>query len=59
MMFGSNVAFVKYIEHAKVKPSHLDEVIEYTSTNLLSLEFNSEGLITHIRRHHGVVTSKH
>jgi len=54
MIFGSNVAFVKYTEHARVKPSHMDEVFEYTSTNLLSLEFNDEGLITHIRRHHGL-----
>jgi hypothetical protein len=54
MMFGRNVAFVKYTEHARVKPGHLDQVIEYTSTNLLSLEFNDAGLITHIRRHHGL-----
>ena len=28
LMFGSNVVFVKYIEHAKVKPSHLDKIVE-------------------------------
>lgn len=53
MMFGRNVVFVKYKEHAKVKPIHMDKVVEYTSTNIMSLEFNSEGLIKHIRRHHG------
>lgn len=31
MMTGRNVVFVKYTEHAKVKPSHMDKVIEYTS----------------------------
>ena len=54
LMFGRNVVFVKYQEHAKVKPSHLDEVIEYTSVNIMSLEFNDDGLIKHIRRHHGL-----
>ncbi|WOX05744.1 hypothetical protein [Microbulbifer pacificus] len=53
MMFGKNVVFVKYTEHAKVKPSHMDKVVEYTSTNIMSLEFNKDGLIKHIRRHHG------
>ncbi|WP_226877136.1 hypothetical protein [Microbulbifer hainanensis] len=53
MMFGRNVVFVKYTEHAKVKPSHMDKVVEYTATNVMSLEFNDEGLIKHIRRHHG------
>jgi hypothetical protein len=52
MMIGRNVVFVKYTEHAKVKPNHLDKVIEYTSTNIMSLEFGDDGLIKHIRRHH-------
>lgn len=52
MMIGRNVVFVKYTEHAKVKPSHLDKAIEYTSTNIISLEFDGNGLIKHIRRHH-------
>ena len=52
MMIGRNVVFVKYTEHAKVKPSHMDKVIEYTSTNIMSLEFAENGLIKHIRRHH-------
>ncbi|WP_339725066.1 nuclear transport factor 2 family protein [uncultured Paraglaciecola sp.] len=52
MMIGRNVIFVKYTEHAKVKPSHMDKVIEYTSTNIMSLEFGDNGLIKHIRRHH-------
>ncbi len=53
VMVGRNVAFVKYTESAKVKPTHLDKVVEYSSTSIVSLEFNDEGLITHIRRHHG------
>ena len=53
MLVGSNVVFVKYTEHAKVKPAHLDKVMEYTATNIMSLEFDGEGLIKHIRRHHG------
>lgn len=54
MMVGRNVVFVKYIEHAKGKPVHLEQFIEYSTVNLLSLEFNEKGLITHIRRHHGI-----
>ena len=53
LMLGSNVVFIKMTETGKVKPSHLDKVIEYTSTNIVSLEFNDAGLINHIRRHHG------
>ena len=53
MMFGRNVVFVKYTETAKVKPSHIDKVVEYSSANILSLEFTGDGLIKHIRRHHG------
>ena len=54
MMVGANVVFVKYTEHAKVRPSHLDKDIEYTATNLMSLEFDEQGKIKHIRRHHGL-----
>ncbi|WP_240222976.1 hypothetical protein [Rheinheimera hassiensis] len=53
MMVGRNVVFVKYTEHAKVKPGHMDKVVEYTSSNIMSLEFNDDGFIKHIRRHHG------
>ena len=53
VMTGRNVVFVKYTESAKVKPSHLDRVVEYSSTNIVSLEFDERGLIKHIRRHHG------
>jgi len=53
IMTGRNVAFVKYTESARVKPSHLEEVIEYSSTSIVSLEFDEQGLIKHIRRHHG------
>ncbi len=54
MMVGRNVVFVKFKEHAKGRPAHLDKAIEYTAVNIMSLEFNDEGLITHIRRHHGL-----
>jgi len=52
-MVGRNVAFIKYTQHAKVKPSQMDKVVEYSSTNIMSLEFNDKGLINHIPRHQG------
>ncbi len=54
MMFGKNIGIVKYTERARVKPSHLDKFIEYTSSNIITLEFDEKGLIKHIRRHHGL-----
>ena len=53
VMVGANVVFVKMTESGKVKPAHLDKVIEYNKTNIVSLEFEQLGLIKHIRRHHG------
>lgn len=53
IMVGANVVFIKMTEMGKVKPAHLDKTIEYTKTNIVSLEFNESGLIKHIRRHHG------
>jgi len=53
LMIGSNVVFIKMLETGKVKPAHLDKIIEYNVTNIVSLEFNDNGLIKHIRRHHG------
>lgn len=53
VMVGANVVIVKMTESGKVKPVHLDKTIEYSKTNIVSLEFNKEGLVTHIRRHHG------
>ena len=54
IMVGRNVTFVKFSEHAKGQPSHMDKPIEYTAINIMSLEFNDLGKITHIRRHHGL-----
>ncbi|GEA11138.1 hypothetical protein [Alteromonas sp. KUL49] len=45
---------VKFKEHAKGQPSHMDEPVEYTAINIMSLEFNDHGKIIHIRRHHGL-----
>lgn len=53
MMVGRNVVMIKYTEHVKGKPAHLDKVFEYRATHVVSLEFNQAGLIKHIRRHHG------
>lgn len=53
IMAGANVVFIKMTEMGKVKPAHLDKTVEYSKTNIVSLEFNESGLITHIRRHHG------
>ncbi|NRA60517.1 MAG: nuclear transport factor 2 family protein [Psychrobium sp.] len=52
IIVGSNAAFIKMTEIIKGKPKHLDKIVEYTKTNILLLEFNKQGLITHIRRHH-------
>lgn len=53
LIIGKNVTFIKMTETIKGKPSHLNKIVEYTITNVLSVEFNDRGLITHIRRHHG------
>lgn len=53
IMVGANVVFIKMTEMGKVKPAHLDKTIEYSKTNIVSLEFNESGLVKHIRRHHG------
>lgn len=53
IMVGANVVFVKMTESGKVKPAHLDKAIEYSKTNIISLEFDQAGLVKHIRRHHG------
>jgi hypothetical protein len=53
IMVGENVVFVKMTESGKVKPSHIDKTIEYSKTNIISLEFDKSGLVKHIRRHHG------
>jgi len=53
LIIGKNVTFIKMTETIKGKPSHLNKIVEYTKTNVLSVEFNNRGLITHIRRHHG------
>ncbi len=52
-MYGSNTVFIKINEKSKVKPHHLDKVVEHESTYIHSLEFNEQGLIKHIRRHAG------
>lgn len=54
IMTGRNVTFVKFKEHAKGQPSHMDKPFEYTAINIMSLEFNETGKIKHIRRHHGL-----
>lgn len=54
MMTGRNVTFVKFKEHVKGQPGHMDKPIEYTAINIMSLEFNDIGKIKHIRRHHGL-----
>ena len=54
MMVGRNVVFVKFREHAKGQPRHVNEPIEYTAVNIMSLEFDEDGRIRHIRRHHGL-----
>lgn len=48
-----NVAVIKLTTSAKAKPSHLEHIIEHTYTELISLEFDENGLVKHIRRFHG------
>jgi len=52
-VIGTLIGVVRVTETGKVKPAHHDKIITYESTNLLSLEFNADGLIKHIRRHNG------
>lgn len=54
MMIGSNIVFVKYREHVKGQPAHMDKPFEFKVDNIMSLEYNDDGKITHIRRHHGL-----
>ena len=51
IMLGYNVAFVKFTEYVTIRRSPDDEYFEYVGVSVISLEFNEEGLITHIRRH--------
>ncbi|WP_052143776.1 hypothetical protein [Wocania ichthyoenteri] len=52
IMLGKNVAFIKITIKAKVKPFHMDKVIENTSSQIMSIEYDQNGLIKHLRRHH-------
>jgi len=53
IMLGKNVAFVKITIKAKVKPFHMDRIVEHTSSQIMSIEYDDEsGLIKHLRRHH-------
>jgi hypothetical protein len=52
IMIGANVAFVKITIKAKVKPFHMDRIVEHTSSQIMSIEYDQNGLITHLRRHH-------
>lgn len=53
IVVGQNVAVVHYTERAKVKPFHLDRVIEHRSKSIVLLEFDESGLIKSIRRYRG------
>ena len=51
-MLGENVAFVKITIKAKVKPFHMDRIVEHISSQIMSIEYDQNGMITHLRRHH-------
>jgi len=51
-MMGNNVAFVKIKIWAKVKPYHMDTIVEHTTGQIMSIEYDESGLIKHLRRHH-------
>ncbi|WP_437397417.1 hypothetical protein [Flagellimonas lutimaris] len=52
IMMGNNVAFVKIKIWAKVKPYHMDTIVEHTTGQIMSIEYDESGLIKHLRRHH-------
>ena len=52
IMMGNKVAFVKIKIWAKVKPYHMDTIVEHTTGQIMSIEFDERGLIKHLRRHH-------
>lgn len=52
IMLGENVAFVKITIKAKVKPFHMDRIVEHISSQIMSIEYDQNGMITHLRRHH-------
>ena len=53
MMLGSWVVMIKYTESGRVKPTHMDRYVEYSGTHIVSLEYDGQGKITRLRRHHG------
>ena len=51
IMVGYNVAFVKFTERVTLRRSPEEDYFNYVGTTIISLEFNENGLIKHIRRH--------
>lgn len=52
-IFGRTNVFMQITTSAKVKPFHLDSVIEHSTTSLISIEFDDKGLIKRIMRFAG------
>ena len=51
MMTGPNVVMLKIAEKGKLKPAGQNRVINIDRVSVISLEFDKQGLISHIRRH--------
>ncbi|MCK8043463.1 hypothetical protein MSG37_01065 [Shewanella sp. 1CM18E] len=51
MMTGPNVVMLKIAEKGKLKPAGQYRMINIDRVSVISLEFDKQGLISHIRRH--------
>ncbi|MEY8780433.1 hypothetical protein AB9K32_08395 [Allomuricauda sp. XS_ASV26] len=52
MIIGNNGIFVKIKIWAKVEPFHMDTIVEHTTGQIMSMEFDEKRLIKHLRRHY-------
>lgn len=51
MMIGPNVVVLKLAEKGKIIPSGQDQVLDINRVSVITLEFDKQGFISHIRRH--------
>ncbi|GIU36346.1 hypothetical protein L2719_14935 [Shewanella schlegeliana] len=51
MMVGPNLVVLKLLEKGKIKPAGQSQALDIDRLSVISLEFNQNGLISHIRRH--------
>ncbi|MGS0682459.1 hypothetical protein ACVBIL_15005 [Shewanella sp. 125m-7] len=51
MVVGPNVVVLKLVEKGKIKPTGQSQVLDIDRMSVVTLEFDKQGLISHIRRH--------